>query len=174
MLRLDWQPVGREQGNEVIELLITENKDGEWVDVSERYRYKHKDFGNVYIMSLKEFKKTEYKGSVDDSDDDKLEFFNLHVLNKKERKFDTISILAKHSYLRNAIEGLLSRGEQFFILGTKAYKLPKDKKGRRTFVKYTIVPTDESLNTKLAQLEHKEFEFGENKVSADELEDLNI
>jgi len=168
MLRLDWKLKGKEGNVELYELLITENNDGEWVDVSSRYGVINKKYGTVYLLSLKELFISEQNTDTGD----KLIFYNVHVLNKEKRVFEPLSIFAKHSYLRNALSGIYERGEQFCILGSVAEKHLKDK-GIGWFFKYTIVPTSTDLAQSLANVEHVPNAYGE-RVTADDFIDLDF
>jgi len=159
--RLEWEKVD----DKTFKLLITEqNEKGEWEDVSQKYIVKSKKYGDVYLFSLKESDSSTYE-----DESGAYVFYNMHIYNTKTKKFDTVSILAKHKYLSNAIFSLVKRLDKFFIMSTTATKEEKEDKKYQTYVKYTIVPCDEELSKRLENIEHEERQYFD-KVSADDIE----
>jgi len=157
----------QETVEQVYELQIHELDDVKdiWNDVSNRYRVIHKKHGDVYILSILNYRLITRETEAGET----LAFFHLHVLNPKAKKWEHLSILAKHTYFVNAISGMEKRGNKFFVLGRYAKKVrPFDAK-LKSYVKYLIIPVvDEKLEKQFLSYGFEEISFGE-KTTADDL-----
>jgi len=157
----------QETVEQVYELQIHELNDEKntWEDVSNRYRVIHKKHGDVYILSILNYRVITRETEAGET----LAFYHLHVLNPKAKKWEHLSILAKHTYFVNAIAGMEKRGNKFFVLGRFAQKVrPFDAK-LKSYVKYLIIPiSDEKLEQQFLSYGFEEISFGE-KTTADDL-----